>query len=204
MLIKGNDRKTALLRLLVYGSVAAIGLILSFHSSALAHKVYIYAWFDGDTIHTESYFGSKKVKEGLVQVFDLSGKKLLEGRTNEKGEFAFKSQQKTDLRIVIEAGMGHKNECILKAEEVADAPGHDSGAVRTDEMKSESLSHTETDVDQIRSVVEQVLDARLKPIQRELARIRKDDRPGFTEVMGGIGYILGLMGLIMYFKNRKK
>jgi nickel transport protein len=204
MLIKGNDRKTALLRLLVYGSVAAIGLILSFHSSALAHKVYIYAWFDGDTIHTESYFGSKKVKEGLVQVFDLSGKKLLEGRTNEKGEFAFKPPQKTDLRIVVEAGMGHKNECILKAEEVESSPDFEIGTVRSDEAKSEALSRKGTDAEQIRSVVEQVLDARLKPIQRELARIRKDDRPGFTEIMGGIGYILGLMGLIMYFKSRKK
>jgi nickel transport protein len=204
MLIKGNDRKTALLRLLVYGSVAAIGLILSFHSSALAHKVYIYAWFDGDTIHTESYFGSKKVKEGLVQVFDLSGKKLLEGRTNEKGEFAFKSPQKTDLRIVVEAGMGHKNECILKAEEVEPALDVEPGTAGTDEAKSEALSRKGTDAEQIRSIVEQVLDARLKPIQRELARIRKDDRPGFTEVMGGIGYILGLMGLIMYFKSRKK
>ena len=119
MLIKGNDRKTALLRRLVYGSVAAIGLIFFSYTTALAHKVYIYAWFEGDTVYTESYFGSRKVKEGLIQVFDLSGKMLLEGRTDEKGEFAFKSPQKTDLRIVVEAGMGHRNECILKAEDVA-------------------------------------------------------------------------------------
>ncbi|MBW1829023.1 MAG: hypothetical protein JRI74_06350 [Deltaproteobacteria bacterium] len=204
MLIKNIDMGKTCPGRSVFFLVMTFSIILTFYSPALAHKVYIYAWFDGDTIHTESYFGSKKVKEGLIQVFDLSGKMLLEGRTNEKGEFAFKPPQKTDLCIVIEAGMGHKSECILNAEEVETAPDVEPGTARTDEAKSEALSRKGTDAEQIRSVVEQVLDARLKPIQRELARIRKDERPGFTEVMGGIGYILGLMGLIMYFKSRKK
>ena len=57
------------------------------------------------------------MKGGLIQVFDPFGKKLLEGRTNEQGEFAFTSVQKTDLRIVLEAGMGHRSESILKKEE---------------------------------------------------------------------------------------
>lgn len=203
MLIKGKDRKTSLFRCLVYG-IAAIGLIFSSSATALAHKVYIYAWFDGDAVHTESYFGSKKVKKGRIQVFSLSGKKLLEGRTDEKGEFVFKVPQKTDLRIVIDAGMGHRNECILKREELETIPDVDPEAVRTSEPKAETLPWKESDTQQIKAVVEQVLDIRLKPIQRELARIRKEDGPGFTEVAGGIGYILGLMGLLMYFKSRKK
>ena len=72
------------------------------------------------------------------------------------------------------------------------------------EPNSETLAWKESDAQQIRAVVEQIIDSRLKPIQRELTRIRKEDGPGFTEVAGGIGYILGLMGLLMYFKSRKK
>jgi nickel transport protein len=203
MLIKGKDRKPSFFQCFFYG-IAFICLIFFSPATALAHKVYIYAWFDGDVVHTESYFGSKKVKEGRIQVFDISGKKLLEGRTDEKGEFAFKAPQEADLRIVVDAGMGHRNECILKREEVETMPGVDPEPVRTSVHKSETLPRKELDTQQIRAVVEQIIDSRLKPIQRELARIRKDEGPSFTEVAGGIGYILGLMGLIMYFKSRRK
>jgi len=28
--------------------------------------------------------------------------------------------------------------------------------------------------------------------------------PGITEIMGGIGYIIGLVGIALYFSNRKR
>jgi len=31
-----------------------------------------------------------------------------------------------------------------------------------------------------------------------------NQKPGFTEIMGGIGYILGLVGIALYFANRKR
>jgi nickel transport protein len=31
-----------------------------------------------------------------------------------------------------------------------------------------------------------------------------DQDPGISEVMGGIGYIFGLLGVALYFANRRK
>jgi nickel transport protein len=31
-----------------------------------------------------------------------------------------------------------------------------------------------------------------------------DRGPGLTEIMGGIGYIIGLVGLALYFSNRRR
>ncbi len=198
-------KKAPWLRNLSSEMVAAIALIISLNSTAFAHKVYIYAWWEGDTVRTESYFGAKKkVKDGLIQVFNLSGQKLLEGRTNEKGMFSFVPGQKTDFSIVVGDGTGHKNECILKAEESSMDSGDEPGSVQTNETEVEALLHRETDVEQIKIIVEQVLDSRLKPIQRELAMLRKEEGPSLNEIIGGIGYIFGLMGLVMYFKYRKK
>ena len=28
-------------------------------------------------------------------------------------------------------------------------------------------------------------------------------KPGFTEIIGGIGYIIGILGIVAYFKARK-
>jgi hypothetical protein len=39
---------------------------------------------------------------------------------------------------------------------------------------------------------------------KSLSKIRKKRGPGFYEVMAGIGLILGLMGLTLYLRNRKK
>ena len=54
--------------------------------SALAHKVNVFAWVEGDTVHVEGYFaGNKKAQDSLVEVFDRTGEKLLDGRTDQQG-----------------------------------------------------------------------------------------------------------------------
>lgn len=57
-------------------------------STAYAHKVYIFASVKGDMVYTKSKFSSgKEVKNGRIEVYNKNGKKLLEGRTNNKGDF---------------------------------------------------------------------------------------------------------------------
>ncbi len=188
---------------LVMGLMIIFSTVLIHPAISLAHKVYIFAWFDGIKIHTESYFGSKKVKSGLIRVFAPSGEQLLEGHTNEKGEFSFKPPEKSDLRIVIEAGMGHRNEYMFKAEDFGDAPVKSPEPSKAEDPKKASASPIETDAEQIRMIVEEAVDSRMKQVLQELAGMRKEKGPGFTEIVGGIGYILGLMGIVMYFKARE-
>ena len=86
-----------------------------------AHGVYVFARVEGDRIITESYFGDeRKVKNGVIKVYDPSGELLLEGKTDEKGLFSFRIPKETDLKIVLEASMGHRAEYELKAEELTD------------------------------------------------------------------------------------
>ncbi len=205
MTAESTHREISPLSLLLFGLVTSLGLIFTFPCTLCAHNVFIYAWVDGDTVYTESYFGAKrKVQGGLIRVFDLPGKELLKGRTNKKGEFSFKIPQKTDLRIVVEAGMGHRNEFILKAEEISEVGAVEAEPLKAGGAKAESVYSISVDAEQIKAVVEQVLDSRLRPLRQELAAIRNEKSTGVTEIVGGIGYIFGIMGLIMYFKSRKK
>ena len=115
------------------------------NSPALAHKVNIFAYVEGDTIFTESYFNDgRKCVNSKITVFDSSGNQLLEGVTNQEGEFSFKSPKKIDLRIVLTASMGHKNEYILAASEFIDYSEEKMGA--SDEIWEES-SGKETDLE---------------------------------------------------------
>ena len=74
----------------------------------------IFAWVEGDTVLVEcKYPDGSKVHEGVIRVFDSAGKELLNGKTNTKGEFSFKVPKQDDLKIVLEAGMGHRAEWPL-------------------------------------------------------------------------------------------
>jgi nickel transport protein len=53
-----------------------------------------------------------------VEVFDPSGKRLIEGRTDADGRYAFKPPRKTDLNIVLNAGLGHRAEHTIEAAEL--------------------------------------------------------------------------------------
>lgn len=85
----------------------------------LAHKVILFAYVEGDTVFVESGFGDGTVCNNAgIEVFDPSGKKLLEGRTDGNGKFSFKSPRRTDLKLVLDAGMGHREEFMVLAEEL--------------------------------------------------------------------------------------
>jgi len=53
--------------------------------------------------------------------------------------------------------------------------------------------------------MERVIDRKLKPVMGILVKLREDsEKPRLTEIIGGIGYIVGLMGIAMYLKSRRK
>jgi nickel transport protein len=92
----------------------------AFTTPALAHRVLVFAYTEGDAVHTESKFvPATPVRQGKILVMEAKGDKvLLTGQTNDQGKFSFKlppEAQKADLKIVVEAAMGHRGEFLLKA-----------------------------------------------------------------------------------------
>ncbi|MBW1997132.1 MAG: hypothetical protein JRJ29_04105 [Deltaproteobacteria bacterium] len=199
-----SNRKT---RGLVRCAVAAyilLGAVLLFSPGAMAHRIYLFAWIEGDVVHTQGYYsGNKAVKGGAIRVFDLDGKELLKGTTDDKGEFSFKMPVPGPLRIVLEEAMGHRTEYVLKPEGLGQG-GEDKGPEKKKESSVESrVVKDGLGLDQIRTVLEEVLDKRLGTLERSIARLGQERGPHFRDIIGGLGYIFGLMGVILYFKSRK-
>ncbi len=162
---------------------------------ALAHRVTIFAWVEGDTVYTQSKFSSgRKAKGAQVLVFDSDGSRLLEGKTDDNGEFSFKIPKKTALRILLKASMGHMAEWTIPAEDIAEAADINELPVSA----AVSLNQQE-----IKKLIDESLDKKLAPIINMLVDSR-DQGPKITEVIGGIGYIFGLVGVALYFANRRK
>lgn len=196
--------------------------VLLFSRPVWAHKVIIFAWVEGDTVHTQSKFsGGRRAKNAPVLVYDKEGNQLLEGKTDQKGEFSFKVPKKTDLRIVLKASMGHMAEWKIPAEDIADAlagpegkgeggaataPGggeSPSALVRSVVDRPVAVAGAGLDKAEIKALIDSALERQLAPVKRMLAE-SMDQGPRVSDVVGGLGYIFGLMGLAMYVKSRGK
>ena len=201
-------------RLLIY--LFFLSIFIFSDIPAFAHKVSIFAWVEGDTVYTQSKFSrGRKTKGAPVIVFDPEGNKLLEGKTDDKGEFSFKMPKKTALKIVLKASMGHMAEWKIPLEEVTDS---DTESDIKDFYESSSQipiisldpdlpvyaeSSTGLSKEEIQKLIDESLDRKLAPIMNMLAD-SYDDGPSLTEIISGIGYIFGLVGVAMYFASRKK
>jgi len=191
---------------------------------AYAHKVMIFAWVDGDTVFTQSKFsGGKKVKGGKIAVYNTHKKILLEGKTDNEGKFFFKVPEKTTLKIVLYAGTGHRAEWTVPKKDIeeiseekfskstlkkpqAKIPANTISSEPTENRRDEMPQAPQPPApgaDEIEQAVEKALDKKLKPVIKMLNE-SFNRGPTMSEIIGGIGYILGLMGVGAYFHYRRK
>ena len=92
-------------------------------ASVYAHRVNLFAWVEGNKVFVESKFSStRSVKKGKIVVTDPDGNELVTGTTDENGEFSFEIPKKTELKIVLIAGTGHRAEWTIPASEI-EMPG---------------------------------------------------------------------------------
>lgn len=206
---------------------------LALPHAAQAHRVNIFAWTEGDQVVAECGFnGGSKVKQGQVVVYDAAtGAKLQEGRTDDQGVYRFPvpaAGKAHGLRIVVKAGEGHQNEWMMDAAELtaiqtptipASAPEAKDTAQAAE--KTSPAAHAVSTATpgakgaaaptpsavgvssgELQTIVNAALDVKLGPIRRELAEMRVS-RPSFSEIFGGIGWLVGLAGIALYFKGRR-
>lgn len=190
---------------------------------ALAHRVNIFAYVDGRDIVVECAFSrSAKVRQGLVEVFDAAtDAKLLEGRTNDDGEFRFPVpaadiRNGHGLRLHINAGEGHRNTWTIDA---AELDGASSPAVSAAPAEASAPSGTSANAspaapsvppargawatpEDVERIVNEALDTRLAPVKRLLAE-QSEAGPDLADVIGGIGWIFGLAGVAACFRRRR-
>lgn len=196
-------------RMMIFVWVMALSVLPAAVEQAFAHKVTVFAWVEGDTVHTESKFsGGRFAKQARIEVYDRTGKKLLEGRTDDGGGFAFKAPKQEDLRIVMIAGAGHRNEWVVKAEEFSDqtSSAADDKTVRSHQpqplVETPLPGGIDVSPEDLQTMIEAALDKKLQPVLHRL--LQMEEGPRLSDVMGGIGYIIGLVGLGTYINYRRR
>jgi len=198
-----------------------------------AHKVNVFAFLEGNRIVVEGYFSkTAKAQDCVVEFYSADGKKIHQGKTDDKGiyrvDFAGLGPIKGDLKIMLIAGQGHQSEYTIPA---ADLPSGQSvpekkseaipetGPVKTatpgqemaePESSKAPIPQPGIDAAALTESVRTVVREELQPLIRMVANQQRillesqDKGPDFKEIIGGIGWIVGLCGIAGFFIGRRR
>jgi nickel transport protein len=190
---------------------AALIVLLLFPASAFAHKLYIYPEsIEGGTIHGRAYFpGDLPAQHIEVIVRNASGRELGRTTTDDKGKFTVPARQREDLVLVAETPDGHTGTYTIHAAELPDKASAGSTASENGEQAQPSpavpssmpakSTTKEIEVAAIRDQLTE-LDSQIKMLRRQVSDA--EERLRFRDILGGIGFIVGLAGVAYYMKAR--
>ena len=94
-------------------------------TSALAHKVIVFAWVEQGQIHVEGSFGSTRpAKNCVIKVTDSNTRVVHQGITDDKGlySFALPDSHDFDLVVTLDAGPGHLGQWTIPKDELGAEP----------------------------------------------------------------------------------
>lgn len=204
----------------------AFSLLAFLAEDALAHRVNVFAFVDGDAIRVECSFSrSQKVRNGTLAVSDSeTGAHLLQGQTDGEGVFRFRPPTEFlrtghGLTILLNAGEGHRNTWEVSPEDLASLVRPSSGesissgpaipsgppavpAVSVPAPAVPAFPPSALGEAELEALIGRVVEAKLLPVKQALAR-QEEREPGLRDIIGGIGWILGLLGLAAYLKYRR-
>jgi len=191
-------KPTAIVVLLLCASI-----FTGLSSAAHAHKVNIFAWFDGEKIVGEAYYSKgRNVKASTVKLYNHKGELLATTKTSSNGGFQFTSPGEGRYRLEVEAGQGH---IAVTSLEIGSDPSSKGGG--SPSVSSKTVTRDEerncTCLDE--GDVDRLLQKRLEPIYLQIKRLSEaQESVTLHDVLSGIGYILGLMGVALYYKSKEK
>ena len=181
-------------------------------SPSYAHKVRVFAWAQQDIITVESSFsGGRKMVNGTITVNnEATGDTIISGTTNADGIFTFTlpetiTTQGPTLNIMVSGGDGHQAHWIMEPEDylgarkIARSVPAEKKTFPTISRQTDCSGNEEENAE----LLDRILEAKLAPIRRDLAALN-DPAPNLKDILGGIGYLVGLAGIAAWIQSRKK
>ena len=191
-------------------------IFLSLPPAAWAHRLNVFAFVDGGEIQVESYFSrGNPARQGKVEVTDAATNvALVTGLTNEDGIFRFPMpggvrDRGHDLLVRVNAGEGHEGEWRIPAAELGQ-PSVDAVCV-VRQLQGEAavpLPAAQTgqavslSPQELEQIITAALEQKLAPIRQMLAD-QYNAGPSLRDIIGGLGWLIGLAGMAAYFKSRR-
>ena len=195
--------------------MALLVCLLLAYGQATAHGIRLFAYPEGGKLVGEGYFsGGKKAMNCPVLLKDKNGKLLLEGKTDHEGRFSLPiPQTEPPFLLILKAGEGHRAEYRLTAADMGadksktaskpEPPKAPAGKAPKISAGPKTVAGPEMAA-LVEKAVAKAMSASLKGVNARLDRLAEGKEPGAKDIIGGLGWIMGLVGIAAYFKAREK
>lgn len=196
---------------------AALLLLSILSAPVQAHKLKVFASAEGARISGSAYFAGGGAASGArIQIRDGDGRVLADLTPDGEGKFVYPVQAPVDHLIRAITGDGHQAEWRVPAADLAagfafggaiaqDVEGVDRdppSIVVDTEASSTPSTPIQTLDPAMESAIEHAVARQIRPLREQLAAA--EDRIRFQDILGGIGYILGLTGLALWWTSRRQ
>jgi nickel transport protein len=186
----------------------AVLLMLSlFAGSALAHKLKVFARVEAGEIHGSAYFVGGAPASGVtVRVLDADGVALAQLAPDVEGRFRYRPSAPGDYLVEVDSGDGHVARWRLAATEFSPAAAVPAGqtevAAAPQNVTGPAPASPREPVPDaaLAALVEEAVARQVGPLREQLQAY--EDKVRLHDVLGGLGYILGLAGLALWWRSR--
>ncbi len=195
-------------------------LILSLSPDlAHSHRVNLFVVREGERVYGEAFFADgKPCRNCSIEVFLLKeskeGPHLASGKTNEEGKFELKVKEKGALFIKLIAGEGHS--AVEKLSALTDEPTNEAHKkqplpqeFKTKKTKPGQAMAPSIDQEALKQMLRGTISQELSPLRESLRTsyfdLKKElNRLWLRDILSGLSYIFGILGVIAWFKAKKK
>ena len=171
----------------------------AFSTSSYAHSLKVFAYFEGDKVKGSVYFaGGAPAKSAKISIRNPEGETLLKLTSDDDGQFVSPSISAQHVFVVADSKDGHQEswEVIRESTESSQTGVTDQESIRS----SERLISSE-DLEPLKDIVAEAVAEQVGPLREELHRYQHKAR--MSDVIGGIGFIFGIAGVVMWVKSRR-
>lgn len=181
--------------------------ILLFTGPALAHKIKLFAMVEGTEVTGYAYApGGVRLPHDKVEIFDGNKQKLAEVQTDGNGAFSFTPKKRSDLHFEMDTGDGHRTSFLVRAEELPESlPAGDSVAAQPLQTSPPPTHQPPAAIgsqEELAALIDVTVARNIRPLREQIEAY--EQRVRLHDILGGIGYILGLAGIAAYLLAGKK
>jgi nickel transport protein len=188
--------------------VCAALIILFIPSPGWAHRLQVFAYLDqGQIVVNASFSRNRPVAHGTVHATLADGTPIFQGTTDAKGVLRFPRPDMPAgerLVITVSGGPGHQGRWVMTPEDLGFA-GQDSVAAPGPPPPTGPtlVKEEQQQVATIEPIVNRAVAREVAPLKAMMAR-HMESGPSWQNIIGGIGWIVGLAGLWSALSSRKK
>ncbi len=173
----------------VFLPLASIIFFLGFCNNAFAHKVNLFCYFEDGYLVGEGYYsGGRPAQNAGIGIYSLKDNTpVANTQTDANGKFKVQLDYPDSVKVVMNAGQGHRCEFIVEQES-------NVAVENIDLPKDRQIQKSEID---------ELIEQKIKPLEARIMELEKQQSgPKAISIAGGVGFIIGIFSCIYFIKRK--